>query len=132
MTGFYADMARVVRDLLTPDEAGGLGATAGSVTLTRTTITPPANTWENPTVTTATETLLAQVFGVDAELVGLPAQEPGNGVVISSDRYVICAMPANGYALGDLVAVNGQPVVVIMTKTIPSAGTPVALRMVVR
>ena len=132
MSGFYADMAGVVRDLLTPDEAGGLGATAGTVTITRRTITPAANSWEDPAETESTETLLAQMFGVGEELVGLPANEPGNGVVVSTDLSCICAIPAQGYRPGDIVTVNDDPVTVILTRTIPAAGTPVALRLVVR
>jgi hypothetical protein len=122
----------VVRDLLTPDEAGGLGATAGTVTLTRRTVTPASDSWEAPTVTISTETLLAQVFGVSEELVGLPAQEPDNGVVTSTDLMCICALPAGGYAAGDVLSVNGKPVTVVLVRTIPAAGTPVALKMVVR
>lgn len=129
---FYADMAGVVRDLLTPDEAGGLGASAGSVTITRRSVTPAANSWDDPTVTTSTETLLAQVFGVSEELVGLPAAEPANGVVVATDLMCICAIPAQGYRAGDVVSVNGAPVTVVLTRTIPAAGTPVALRMVLR
>lgn len=129
---FYTELADMVVDLLTPDEAGGLGAAAGSVTLSRKVVTPAANSWEAPTIATTTETLLGQVFGVSSEFVGLPANEPDNGVVLSSDMSVICAIPANGYATGDLVSVNGRPVSVIITRTIPAAGTPVALKLVVR
>jgi len=129
---FYAEMAQVAIDILTPDEAGGLGATAGTVTLTRRTVTPAANTWDNPTITTATETLLAQVFGVSEELVGLPAAEPDNGVVVSTDLMCICAMPTGGYAAGDVLSVNDKPVTVVLVRTIPAAGTPVALKLIVR
>ena len=125
-------MAQVVRDLLTPGEAGGLGATAGTVTITRNAVTPATNSWEAPTVSSATETLLAQVFGVGEELVGLPAQEPDNGVVLSTDLMCICALPAQGYRAGDVVVVNGNPVTVVLTRTIPAAGTPVALKLVLR
>ena len=129
---FYADMAQVAVDLLTPDEAGGLGATAGTVTLVRRTVTPAANPWDDPAESEQPEVLLAQVFGVSAQLVGLPADEPSNGVIVASDRMVICAVPALDFEPGDLVAVNDLPVAVMRVERIPSAGTPVAFKLVVR
>jgi len=125
----YDDLAQVARDLLDP---GQLGAQAGAVTLVRKTIWPPANSWESPTITTTTEPLLAQVFGVSGELVGSPAQEPENGVVLASDRMVICAVPSIGYRAGDLVAVDGFPATVIRVIKIPAAGVTSALKFVIR
>lgn len=132
MTGFYSEMAAVVHELLAPDELGGLGASAGSVVLSRHTVIEPTNTWEDPSVETQSETLLAQVFGISAELVGLPADEPRNGVMLSTDRMVICAVPAGGYAAGDNISVDDVPVTVVSFRQIPAAGTPVALKMVIR
>lgn len=132
MAGFYADLAQAARDILTPDELGGLGASAGSVTLTRRTITPAAQPWEDPTVTEQTETLLAQVLGVSSQYVGLPAAEPDNGVILASDLMCIMAVPAMGLQPGDALAVNGVPVAVLQVERIPAAGTVAAYRCVVR
>lgn len=129
---FYDEMAGVARELLAPDEAGGLGATAGTIVLTRIVRVPPANSWENPTETPQSETLLAQAFGVGAELVGLPADEPSNGVVLASDRMVISAVPAMGYRPGDLITIGSQAVAIIRVENIPAAGTVSAVKFVVR
>ena len=129
----YTRASATANRLLAPSKFGATNPDGTSaVTLTRKTVTPAANSWEAHVVASTTETLLAQVFGVDKEFVGLPADEPNNGVVLQSDLSVICAMPAGGYAPGDLVSVNGRPVAVILTRRIPAAGTPVALRLVVR
>ena len=125
----YDDLAEVTRELLDPAE---LGASAGSIVLVRKIPTPAANTWEAPTVTTETQALRAQAFGVSAELVGLPAQEPDNGVVQASDRQVISEVPGGGVQPGDLLSVDGVPVAILRVSFIPAAGTPSAVKFVVR
>lgn len=125
----YDDLADVTRDLLDPTQ---LGASAGSIVLVRKTATPSANSWEAPTVTTTAQTLRAQAFGVSAELVGLPAQEPANGVVMASDRQVISEVPAGGVHPGDLLSIDGVPVTILRVSMIPAAGTPSAVKFVVR
>lgn len=129
---FYDDMAGVASALLAPDETGGLGASSGSVTLTRRTITPASDPWGDPTVAENTETLRAQVFGVSSEYIGLPAAEPGNGVVLASDLMCIMAVPTGGLQPGDVVSVNDVPVAILRVERIPAAGTVSAYRVIVR
>ena len=126
----YDDLADVTRELLDPAQ---LGAADGSIVLVRTTTTtPPANSWEEPMITTTTQTLRAQAFGVSAELVGLPAQEPANGVVMASDRQVISEVPEGGVRPGDLLSIDGVPVTILRVWYIPAAGTASAVKFVVR
>jgi hypothetical protein len=120
--------ARATADrLLAPAKFG-----AGTIKLVRKTITPATNSWENPTITTMTEPLKAQAFGVSKELVGLPANEPENGVVLATDKMVIAAVPVMGYRPGDLLAIDGAPVTIISVKNIPGAGTVSAIKFIVR
>jgi hypothetical protein len=124
------DRARATaRRLLDPAK---LGAPSGAVVLIRRTVTPPANSWETPNVLTETETLSAQVFGVSKELVGLPATEPGNGVILASDRMCIAAVPAMGYTAGDLLAIDDRPVMILRVWNIPAAGTPSVVKFAIR
>jgi len=126
---FYDDMAAMVSDLLAPDTSGGLGQ--GAITLTR--LTPgtpnPTTPWEPVTPTKQTETLRGAVSGVSAELVG--AGE-GSAVILASDRAAICAVPSIGYQAGDVLAIDGVAVHVLLVQNIPAAGTPAAVRFVVR
>ena len=124
------DRARATADRLL--DPARLGAAAGSVTLSRRTITPGAQPWDDPTVTTSTETLRAQVFGVSSQYVGLPATEPGNGVILASDLECIMAVPTAGVRLGDTLAVNGVPVAILRVEPIPAAGVVAAYRVIVR
>ena len=122
------DRARALANrLLDPAKFG-----AGTITLVRKAITPAVNSWEDPTITTTTEALKAQAFGVSQEFVGLPAQEPENGVVLATDRMVIAAVPVMGYRPGDLLAIDGAPVTIISVKNIPGAGRVSAIKFVVR
>jgi hypothetical protein len=130
MADFYAEMAQVAASLLAPTSDGGLGQ--GTVTLSRSVRVDPVNSWDEPTFTWATQTLRASVRGVSAKMVGLPAGEPENGVIVASDRVATCAVPAAGYSVGDLMAIDGRPVTVLQFENIPAAGTPSAVRFVVR
>lgn len=125
----YNDLAATVRELLDP---GQLGAASGSIVLVRRTVTPAANSWEDPTVTLTSETLLAQAFGVSGQLVGLPADEPADGVIVASDRTVVAALPEMGYQPGDLLTIDGTAVTVIRVEQVPAAGVPSAVKFVVR
>lgn len=124
------DRAKATADrLLSPAK---LGAAAGTITLSRVTITPSANPWENPVETVQTETLKAQAFGVKSELIGTPANEPGGPVILASDLSVIAAVPAMGYRAGDLLAIDGRPVTIMRVENIPAAGAVSAVRFLVR
>jgi hypothetical protein len=129
---FYTELAAVVVDLLTPDQAGGLGASAGAITLTRQTVTPGANRWDDPVITSTTEPLRAQAFGVSQQLVGTPAQEPDGPVVLASDRMVISTIPAMGYQAGDILSIDGVAQTIIGVRNIPAAGVVSAVKFIVR
>lgn len=109
-----------------------LGAVAGAVVLTRRTVIDAANPWEDPTVTTVSETLKAQAFGVSSELIGSPAQEPDGPVVLASDRMVIAAVPTMGYQAGDILAIDGAAVTILRAWKIPAAGMTSAVKFLVR
>jgi hypothetical protein len=127
---FYDDMADVVADLLDPAE---LGAADGSIVLVRRTVTPPeVDTWNAPEDSTASETLRAQAFGVSGELIGQPAPELDGATILASDRRVIAALPAMGYEPGDMLSIDGKAVTVLRVDKIPAAGTPSAVRFIVR
>lgn len=128
MADFYAEMAQMAAELLSPTSQGGLGQ--GVVTLTRSTPgAPGANPWDPVTPTTQTETLKAAVRGVDARLVGT---EVGGAVILASDRQAICAVPAMAYTAGDTLSVDGKPVHVISVERIPAAGITSAVKFIIR
>ena len=109
-----------------------LGAVAGAVVLTRRTVVDAANPWEDPTITTQSETLKAQAFGVSSQLIGSPANEPDGPVVLASDRMVIAAVPMMGYRAGDVLAIDGQAVTILRMWKIPAAGETSAVKFLVR
>lgn len=113
--------------LLAPNRMGN-----ASITLTRRTRVPPANSWEDPTWTTQTETLRAQAFGVKKEWIGIPAAEGQGPIIVASDRYVIAALPAMGYMAGDIVSIDGKPVTVLSVQPSPASSDEAVLRLIVR
>jgi hypothetical protein len=125
----YARVKATAGRLLSPAK---LGAASGAIVLTRLTITPPTNRWENPTVTPVSETLKAQAFGVSSELIGSPANEPDGPVVLATDRMVISAVPAMGYQAGDILAIDGAAVTILSVRKIPAAGVTSAVKFLVR
>jgi hypothetical protein len=129
----FDDLAQVTRDLLAPSEFGATNPdTSSAITLTRRTLTPGANAWDDPTETLTTQSLRAQAFGVSSELVGTPANEPDGPVVLASDRIVISEVPTGGYRVGDILAIDGAAVTVLRMWRIPAAGTPSAVKFLVR
>jgi hypothetical protein len=125
----YARAKATADRLLSPAK---LGAASGAIVLTRLTITPPTNRWENPTVTPVSETLKAQAFGVSSELIGSPANEPEGPVILATDRMVISAVPAMGYKAGDILAIDGAAVTILSVRKIPAAGVTSAVKFLVR
>ena len=124
------DRARATADrLLNPAR---LGAASGAIVLTRRTVTDAPNPWDNPTITTASETLKAQAFGVSSQLIGTPANEPDGPVIIATDRMVIAALPVMGYVAGDILAIDGRAVTILRVENIPAAGTKSAIKFMVR
>lgn len=129
MADFYAEMAAMTRGLLAPTSAGGLGQ--GSIILTRITpgVADPTKPWIPVQPTTQSETLSGAVRGVSEKLVGTAV---GEQVIVASDRMVICAVPVMKYKAGDVLSVDGVPVNIISFDNIPAAGTPSAVRFVIR
>lgn len=126
--GFYHDMADMVKDLLTPDNEGGLGQ--GTITLTRITRTENQDKpWELSQEISETETLDGAVRGVSKELIG---KEMGGTVLLTSDRQAICTVPGMGYSAGDILSVDGVPVNIITVENIPAAGTTVTVKFTIR
>ncbi|MBU4609139.1 hypothetical protein IMZ29_00790 [Achromobacter sp. GG226] len=125
---FYDQMQAMARDLLKPDSQGGLGQ--GSITLTHETAgTPGANPWDPVTPTRQTVPVRGAVRGVSKELVGT---EVGGTVIVASDRMATCEVPSIEYAPGDVLTVDGVPVTIIGFTKIPAAGTPAAVRFIIR
>lgn len=129
MADFYAEMATMARDLLAPTSAGGLGQ--GQIVLTRIIQgTPdPATPWIPPTEAQESETIRGAVRGVSKELVGT---EVGGTVLVASDRQAICEVPAMAYTAGDILSIDGVPVMILSVSNIPAAGVASAVRFVIR
>lgn len=129
MGDFYADMGKMAASLLAPTDQGGLGQ--GELKLTRVTpgVADPTKPWIPVQPTTQTETLSGAVRGVSEKLVGT---EVGGQVIVASDRMAICAVPVMKYKAGDVLSVDGVPVHIISFDNIPAAGTPSAVRFVIR
>lgn len=128
MADFYQEMADMVRDLLSPTSAGGLGQ--GAITLVRVVQTPnPTQPWDSPTKSTLTETLKGAVSGIDRRLVGT---EAGGVVLLESDRIAICEVPAMAYQAGDVLQVDGVPVHILSVERIPAAGITAAVQFIIR
>lgn len=129
MADFYAEMGQMATELLAPTSQGGLGQ--GQVVLSRKIPgTPdPDKPWIPVEDEYKREPLRAAVRGVSKELVGT---EAGGTVIVASDRQVICAPIAMGYAAGDTLVVDGVPVHVIAVENIPAAGVTSAVRFIIR
>ena len=124
----YDDMATMARDLLRPAAEGGFGQ--GTITITRRTLVPAANSWDDPTVTETIRTVDGVVRGIDAKLVGTQAGESGP-VLLASDRVALCAPPVD-YRAGDVLTIDGKAVLVLQVEKIPAAGLTAAVRFIVR
>lgn len=129
MADFYSEMADMARDLLQPTSSGGLGQ--GRLTISREGLsTPGPNPWD-PVVPgeRIVEKLDGAVRGIDKRMIGTEVE----GVVImASDLQAICAVPSMEFQPGDTFAVDGKPVHVIAMENIPAAGTPSAVRFIIR
>ena len=129
MADFYAEMAEMARDLLQPTATGGLGQ--GHLTISREgSSIPGPNPWD-PVVPGGriVEKLDGAVRGIDKRMVGT---EVGGVVLMASDLQAICAVPVMTWQPGDTFVVDGKPVHVVAMETIPAAGTPSAVRFIIR
>lgn len=125
---FYSDMATMARGLLASEAQGGFGQ--GIITITRRTLDPAANSWDDPTVTETIRTVDGVVRGIDTKLVGTPTGE-GGPVLLASDRVALCAPPVD-YRAGDVLTIDGKAVLVLQVENIPAAGLTAAVRFIVR
>lgn len=134
---FYSEMAGMARDLLKPDEQGGLGQ--GEIVLIRT--KPGAvdenEPWKPVEPTVAQETLSAAASGALPS--GQQSVEYGDGVtILSTDIKVIAAVPvldwrmtsADGSVLS--MTIDGRPMTVVRVRGVPEAGTTSAVEFIVR
>lgn len=118
--GFYDDMQAIASDVLAEFKQG-------VVTLTRTTFasSDPATPWVPGSPSTVTYTLDATVKGVSQQFV--------DGTLIKmTDLEVTAAVFAVEPAASDVMAIDGKAVTVLKTIRIPSAGTAVAHKFIVR
>lgn len=127
MADFYSDLAKMARDLLAPTAAGGLGQ--GQIVLSRITQGVPPNDWTPPEETIQSETIRGAVRGISKELVGT---EVGGTVIVASDRQAIAEVPRGPYTAGDILSVDGVPVMILSVSNIPAAGVASAVRFVIR
>lgn len=99
MIGFYDDMADMARELLAPEDEGGLGQ--GDVHLKRVTTTPGPNEWDPPTETVATWELVAAVRRVSTKYVD-------GTLIVASDNQVTFAVPATVPLMTDHLVIDGR------------------------
>lgn len=127
---FYEDMRQTVRDLLLPDDEGGLGQ--GDIVLVRSTPGPaPANPWDPPQPPVPVRTPLhGAARGVGKELIGAPVENGGQ--IVATDLSVIVAPWGGEYGPRDVLEIDGRAVTVLKVENIPAAGLTCAVRFVVR
>lgn len=127
---FYSDMAAVAAELLAPESQGGLGQ--GSIVLVRyTPAAAGANPWDAPGAPTPTRTTLAGVVsGVSKELVGTPVAD--GTAIVATDLQVIVAPWGGSYDPGDVLELDGTPVIVLKVQNIPAVGTVAAVKFIAR
>lgn len=127
---FYAEMAQTVRDLLLPDDEGGLGQ--GDIVLVRSTPGPaPANPWDPPSQAVRERISLdGAARGVGKELIGAPVENGGQ--IVATDLSVIVAPWGGEYGPRDVLEIDGRAVTVLKVERIPEAGLTCAIRFTVR
>lgn len=128
MDEFYSEMQQMAKELLAPTSEDGLGQ--GHIELARTvTFTPDEDKpWETETDVDK-ETLKGAVKGISKELVG---SEVGSAVIVATDLEVTAAVPDRMYEPGDTLLIDGKTVQVLKFQKIPAAGTPAAVKFIVR
>lgn len=130
MNDFYADMAAMVTELLKPAPQGGLGQVG--ITLIRRINMPGEKEWLPSVPSDTTETLRASA--------STPKEDMLDGeAVISGDIEVTSAVPTalnwrtKAADRAELfMMINGETRKVITSFQVPRAGTPVAIKYLVR
>lgn len=130
MNDFYADMANMVNDLLKTSQQGGLGQ-VGIVLMRRVTL-PAEKEWLDPVTNNKTETLRASAKTPDMDMFD-------GETILTGDIEVISAVPTEvdwrtkGADKAELfMLINGARKKVIASFQVPRAGTPVAIKYLVR
>lgn len=130
MNDFYVDMAAMVADLLKASPQGGLGQ-VGIVLMRRVTL-PAEKEWLDPVTLDKTETLRAAAKTPDMDMFE-------GETILTGDIEVISAVPTEvdwrtrAADKAELfMLINGARKKVIAAFQVPRAGTPVAIRYLVR
>ena len=130
MNDFYADMADMVTDLLKASPQGGLGQ-VGIVLMRRVTL-PADKEWLDPVTTDKTETLRASAKTPDLDMFD-------GETILTGDIEVISAVPTevdwrtrSADKAELFMLINGARKKVIASYQVPRAGTPVAIKYLVR
>lgn len=97
----------------------------GTVTLTRTPITPETG-WGEPTYGTPV------VYTLDAVVRAVEDKFVDGTTVYATDRQVMCGVLPVEILPGDALEIDGKAVTIVKTMRIPAAGTAVAWRFIVR
>lgn len=117
MSGFYEEMADMARELLAPEDEGGLGQ--GTVQLKRVTTAPGPNEWTPGVETVATWPLSATVKRLH--------QRYENGVlIVQTGDMVTFAVPEVEPQITDKLVIDGAERAITNLTPVPPAGTVVA------
>jgi hypothetical protein len=116
--GFYDDMALMAKELLAE-------LNQGTVEIGRAVVTTGVNSWDAPSVSVDYVEINSVVRGVSRKFV--------DGVtVMDTDLQVISSIEDYEPLPGDLMRIDGKPVVLIKQEKIPGAGIVAAWRFIVR
>lgn len=117
IVGFYDEMADMARELLAPEEDGGLGQ--GTVQLKRVTMTPGPNEWTPGVETTTLYDLAATVRRVSQKYVD-------GTLIVATDNQITFAVPSTVPLITDMLVIDGDEHVMKDLRPIPAAGMAVA------
>lgn len=120
MANFYARMKTNVADKLLKQSKQGV------IMLTRTVVVPPANSWDDPNVTTESHPLDSIAKGVSEKYV--------DGVtILATDLEIVSAVP-DGVTptVSDIITIDGKNTAILRIVPIPAAGLTVAYKFLVR
>lgn len=117
MIGFYDDMADMARELLAPEDEGGLGQ--GTVQLKRVTLGTPPNEW-----TPAPETV--ETWPLSATVKRLHQRYENGILIVETGDLVTFAAPSVEPQMTDKLVIDGVEHAMGDLRPLPAAGRPVA------